>query len=384
MIVLSPDRAQMPYSLTRFLRFGLLCVAGLTLASCGNMVESGSVYYNAGLANSVNSILLKNIVRSAKDYPLYYSALGDFSYNLTREVSLDPSIEFDSDIDVSLGLSTDKTNDRSTTVSSLETADFTQAIHSDLSANTLVFFTAGHSHTHWNLLLMLTTDLLTVTRLEYEHTLHIAYESCLERESKVSKTVRALCLNVLHPTTISTCASHPIDTSNPVYITLRNEPSNPCEFVLFRNFVEAIVATDPNIAVQDDGTPKITLKSVNDSLVLFETDGTGIFLRSPHEIIHYLGKILRLTFQGEDEGLLTITSPSGERVPIILVEDGRRYTRVAVETQVDGTTYWIPEQSIRSPRSHYSFIVLGVLKNLISLNTSQSQLPSNPTRVIVK
>ena len=392
-MILSLHYFPLPNCWSRFLKFGVMSIASAMLASCQNMAESGSVYYNVGLANSVNTILLKNIIRSAKDYPLYYSALGDFSYELSRDVSFSPSIDvpinvgggaiIDGDIDIGLSPSAETGRDRSTTVSSLETADFTRAIHADLTPQMLVFFTSGHSRTEWSLLMMLTIDVVTITHQDYENVATAASKNCFEVEAKKSTSVRAICHNLMEQSVNNRCADHPV-SNNAIYITMRNEPSNPCEFVLFRKFIESIVASDPIFEIQDNGTVQLTLQANYDRFELFQTDGTGIVLRSPHEMIHYLGKIVRLTFQGLDDGLLLITAASGEQVPIILVEEGRHPGKAAVETMVDGVRFSIPEQSIRTPRTHFSFVALAALKSLISLNTSQEQLSSVPTTVIVQ
>lgn len=76
-------------------------VAGLCLlAACGNVVGRSNVYYNSGLAESNNSLILTNILRSAKGYATYYSASGDFSQSVSTSTSTSPSlgVEVDSGI----------------------------------------------------------------------------------------------------------------------------------------------------------------------------------------------------------------------------------------------------------------------------------------------
>ena len=63
------------------------------LAGCGNFVASTGVYYNSGMADASNSVLLTNIVRAAKGYPVYYSAIGDYSASRSVDASLGVNVD---------------------------------------------------------------------------------------------------------------------------------------------------------------------------------------------------------------------------------------------------------------------------------------------------
>jgi hypothetical protein len=373
---------------------GAMLVGSLFLAACQNVATNAGVYYNDGLAESFNSVLLKNIIRAAKNYPMYYSALGDFSYDRSTEWQFAPTVSIplnvgggaviDGDIDIGLAPQPSFTGDRTANVSSLESENFTQAMHTRISGGTLLFFTHGRGRYHFNLLLMLLVDRLTLTLDQFYTIIRLADTSCRELSGKLSASYQGMCDNLARPQS-ATCAEHPQDVGTSGLVSFHNEPTNPCEFMKFKLFVEALTLTEPRVVVQTDGSASfVTGETASKTQVaLFTETDTGIVLRSPHELISYLGRIVKQTFLGADDGLLTVTAENGKEVPIFVVEEGKDDGTAAVIARLDRQTYWIPQQSLRSVESHFSFAAMGVIKDIISLNTSADQLPVSPSRLVV-
>jgi hypothetical protein len=128
-------------------------VAGLLArAGCQNMIAESGRYYNDGLATSFNQLLLANVIRSAKGQPTYYSAIGD--YSASTSASSSPSISADFPIsalnegDVSVSLGPSASRDRNAKVSSLESKDFTQAMHTPINPSLAVFIFTGRDGLH--------------------------------------------------------------------------------------------------------------------------------------------------------------------------------------------------------------------------------------------
>ncbi|WP_421723649.1 hypothetical protein [Bauldia sp.] len=390
---LGEARAPRHRSVPGKVRAGVAILAAFGLAACQNMAANTGIYYNEGLAESANSILLKNIIRAAKGYPTYYSALGDFSSDVSRDLESSPSIDIpfnvgrgsliDGDIDINLAPSRSVTRDRNANASSLETEDFTQAIHTRIPPTTLLFFTEGRDPANRSLLLMLMTERLAVTSSDYRNTMQVAYQSCQERALRLSAADRGICRNLAENDPTLSCAAHSIEIDGTQFVSLNNDPTNTCEFTEFKLFIEALVVGNPNVQIQDDGTAAVTVSTESDTIALFEDEGTGLVLRSPHEIVTYLGKIVKQTFLGDDDDLLTVTSSTGEDIPIFVVEEGKDFGEASIAAHVDGDTFWIPKQSLRSVESHATFKALSILKDIISLNTAQNQLPTGPPRIVV-
>ena len=92
----------------------LVLFLSVWLGACaGNIVTDSGIYYNRGLEQSYNDLLLANVIRSAKGLPTYFSAVGDYSANTDFSISNDFSISgelgelFLSDLDLSTSTSRD-------------------------------------------------------------------------------------------------------------------------------------------------------------------------------------------------------------------------------------------------------------------------------------
>lgn len=361
------------------------------VAACGNIAATTGIAYNEGLADSYNSVLLMNVIRSAKRYPLYYSALGDFSADSSTDFEFDPDVDIplgisadDEGIEVSISPSIGVSRDLNANATSLETEDFIAAMNTRISDDTLLFFTEGRNRGLLSLILMVLVDRMAVTQTEMQQTLSLATRTCQEKSHRLSIESRGICKNLLSFQQPSQCSKHVKSIQTGQFASFRNDPTNVCEFVNFKYFVEALRLGEPLIEKDDDTGLNFVLDPAGANITLFAKDKTGVILRSPHQTISYLGEIVRQTYLGLDDGLLTLAAPDGSSIPIFLLQEGSGLQEAAISARVDGERYWIPKQDLRVTSSHYSFMAMSILKDIISLNTSDSQLPAGGTRLIVE
>jgi len=364
------------------------------MGACTNLASTTGITYNEGLAESYNSVLLMNIIRSAKSYPLYYSALGDYSADYSTDFDIDPSVDIplqfgagaliDGDVDVSIGPSASTSRDYNANASSLETEEFIAAMNTRLPVKTLFFFTEGRNRNTLGLILMLLIDRVAITQNERHMTFSVAKSTCLTQGHKLSVVKRGMCKKLLNYRAPSNCERHSQILLSAAIVGVANDPSNICEFSSFKHIVTAIVIADPRIVLSEDGGINFVIDPIRTNLALFKKEKTGILLRSPHETIAYLGSIVKQSYLGLDDDLLTLAAPDGKEVPIIDVREGSGGSEAAVSARVDGETYWVEKQSLRKWESHYTLAAMSVVKDIISLNTSSSQLPASSTRLIVE
>ncbi len=348
-----------------------------------------------GLAASFNSLLLTNIVRAAKGYPTYYSAIGDFSELTSDQMGLGIGGDLPltltngpllSNLSLNANLSPSVTRDRSANASSLETRDFAQAMHTPISPKLFLALTESRDRTHLNLTLALLLETVAITRAEYDQVIRSALDRCNAQFAALPSARQGICNNfsdVLNAACADDQGVPGVGKRASGIIQFYNDPTNPCEFDKFRTLVEAIVINNPHLEIDKDGASTVTLNSGLSSQSLFATKGTGFVLRSPHEVVSYLGEVVRSAYTGADGGLLRLSAPDGRSIPIFLVKSGGSAGRGAVAVRVDGEGYWIPRQELSAPETHYSYQALAIVKDIIALNTSESQLATSPTRIIL-
>lgn len=365
-------------------------VAFFGLGACGNTAATTGIKYNEGLAESYNSVLLMNIVRAAKRYPLYYSALGDYSADFGAEFDFDPDIEIpfgisadDEGIEVSVSPSVGVSSDVNANATSLETEDFIVSMNTRLSDQTLLFFTQGRNRGSLSLILMVLVNRMAVTQSEYRQTLSLAKETCQEKSGRLSIESQGICRDLESYQPPNKCPDHLTLLRNAPFASFKNDPTNICEFASFKYFVEALRVAEPQIVISDDTGLNFVLDPARSNVTLFSKDKTGIELRSPHETIGYLGEIVRQNFLGLDDGVLTLAAPDGSSAPIFLLNEGSS-REAAISAKVDGENYWIPKQDLKDASSHFSFMAMSIVKDVVSLNTSDSQLPASSTRVVIE
>ena len=375
-----PDRAT---SRSRLFKAAIV-ISSMVLAGCQNIVAESGNYYNAGLADSFNSLLLTNIIRSAKGQPTYYSAIGDYSGSLSTDSSqsIDADLPFtpisDGSLSVSVGPS--RSRDRNANVSSLETKDFAQSMHTPITSGLLVFLVEGRDGAQLNLVMSLAIKRIVLVADELNQLVNGAIVKCNTSFATLPGAARGICRDFSTVLANAACAGD-IVNGGKTLVQLTNDPTNACEYARFRLFAEAMAILQPHLALGKDGNPVFTLGIATGQQKLFGAKGTGFVLRSPNEVIQYLGEIVRVRYAKGANSVPRLSTRDGASVPIFLVKEGGN-ARKPDTVRVDGTTYRLPEQRLGADEKDFSYRSLAIVKDLLTLNTSQDQLPKNPTIVV--
>ncbi|WP_424832515.1 hypothetical protein [Ruegeria sp.] len=393
----------------------LCCAMALFLAACGgNIISNSGVYYNRGLEDSYNSILLINIVRSAKGRPTYFSAVGDYSgstdNSLGLSTDLDASINELSSTDVGLGIDAGPDQSRNANVSSLETEQFTQAILTPLSRKLFFLLAEGQARDRLDLLTTLTVKWIAVPSSTIASLQRQATSECTGNTATFPKALKAMCQQLPVVIANGNCAGSL--TSGSGRIVVRSDPTNACQHARFRALVEPITILQPALlrsnsgnsvtllALEQSAASPISAREVrsgaaatasndadkpkappsrNQDLLLFGS-GSSFALRSPKEIIQYLGEIVKADYL--DETVPMLTGPRGSEIPVFELLHGDRITSDAKLYEIDGEPYALDEPDLGKHASSFSYPSLAVLKEVISLNTSQSVLPKSPNILV--
>ena len=354
-------------------------LTALVLAGCtNNMVSKAGLTYNDGLAESFNSLILANVVRSAKGFPTYYSAIGDFSGSVTRTTSLTPTVsvalDFLSGANIDASLDVEKEKDSNVSVSSLETSDFATSMHAPLSPGIFEALSESRDRRHLHLTLMLMLELVVISEDDLGFVLGSARSNCVERFDLLSQAYQGICKFILSaddppPGCYDRRPGQDADGKAIVLISLINDPTNACRYATFRLFVEALALEEPHIVQEDDETT-VSLGQVAPGRQIFGEGGTGLSVRTPHEVIAYLGQVVDETLDGGGSHI-RLSNAEGQGIPVFRVAEGSRGPVVA---KVSGVSYSVPEVG-----DHFTFRAMAIVKDIITLNTSQTQLPRDRT-----
>ncbi|MEM8561866.1 MAG: hypothetical protein AAGF57_06505 [Pseudomonadota bacterium] len=358
------------------------------LSGCQNNVADTGVYYNEGLAEASNNLLLTNIIRSAKGYPNYYTLVGDYSGSLSTGVSgsLSGSIPLDDvgesslsvDVGPNLGVS------RNASASSLETQDFTRAMHTEVPEALMLFLITSFDEVHIHLVFVMLIKSSTMRYTDYADFLDNARNECARRASTLSSTEQGICDNLEQTIADVDCDFERHDThTESGFITIRNFPNNECAFTQFRLFSEVVMLNRGRATV--DKTGKVNIKftdSNNNTRELFPSPGTGIKMRSPYAVIQYIGEIVRAQYRADNAWTPVLTTRDGKNRPIFTAERGEVPRPVYATAKVDGETFFVRSRNLNDPFDDFSQRAMSIIKNLQALNTGRDQLPTVPTIIL--
>ncbi len=366
-----------------------LVLASLMLVGCQNMVANSGIYYNVGLAEATNNLLLANVIRSAKGYPNYYSLIGDYSGSTSSSIS--PSVSgslqvprHGQPVSFDLGMSGSAGRDKNANVSSLETRDFTRAMHTLVTPQLLLFLVDSRDGAHLHLVLAMLVKTNRVKLKDYNAIVLGARDVCERRFATLSSAEKGICRNFEAVLSDVTCDfARERSASGDTIITLRNHPTNRCAFTQFRMFSEAVMLNGGTVEINKDGKLDVTFSRTGSGpRSLFKDQGTGITLRSPNGIVHYLGEIVRDQFRREGAWTPALTMRDGRNVPIFRVKRGFGGGRSAVSAEVDGESFWIPRQKLGARESDFSYRALTIVKDFQALNTGQDAIPTSPAIIL--
>lgn len=105
-----------------------------------------------------------------------------------------------------------------------------------------------------------------------------------------------------------------------------------------------------------------------------------MILRSPYEIINYLGQVLAMDMAGRG-GYLTLSGPDGS-LPLFKVRQGTPPNKADVTARVNGVVYYVPDGGFTAGDAHFATRALAIVKDIITLNTDRTQLPKPGTVVL--
>lgn len=371
------------------MRFANVLAVGMSviaLAACQNMVSRSGVYYNVGLSEASNNLLLTNIIRSAKGYPIYYSVIGD--YSSSRSISASPSasasipldMKPETNVDLSIGPSVGQ--DQNANVSSLETDEFMLAMHTQVDPELMSFLLDSHNNSHSLLVLTLVIKNIVITRADFEKIIQAAENTCEQGFQGYSSLGRGTCDNFeeLRRTQICDLRLLPSANGSGVRVNLSNSATNRCAYTQFRTFIEALSLNDVSIRQDRNGGIDIFFnESPSSTIELFDPEGTGFVLHSPNGIVQYLGEIVNDQFAGTRQWTPEVTNRSGKSVPIFKLGSGPVLGQASVSARIDGELFWIPSRKLGAEDEDMSYRSLMVIKDFQTLNTAQDQLPDSPT-----
>ncbi|WP_306142809.1 hypothetical protein [Roseibium sp. MMSF_3412] len=393
----------------------IFLVLSVLLGACaGNLVTDSGVYYNRGLESSYNDLLLANVIRSAKGLPTYFSAVGDYSANADMSISNDFSLSgelgelFLSDLDLST--STSRDFGRNANVSSLESETFVQAMLTPLSPKLFFLLAEGRSRQRLDLLSVLAVKWILIPEATVVRIRTAALEACSREAHTYSRELRAVCSNYPQTVAEAACAG-PLRPNSQEKVLLRSDPSNHCSHVRFRHLMEAITILQPAllrnsapgaitliaqeqlhqentasgkqvaaVATTKDGSKnsaaRPTRQDASSTALIFGKD-SDYALRSPNEILQYLGGAVRAMHRhGSGPRLI---GPDGRKIPVFEVVAGPFGLGSAIDVRVDGERFGIRTHRLTEDPGSFTVQSLAILKDIISINTSQNVLPKNPT-----
>ncbi len=369
-----------------------IAVVALMLAGCDNMVADSGIYYNEGIAEASNSLLLANIIRSAKGYPTYYSLIGDYSGSTSASISPNASISIPwptkkEPKSLDFGLSGTIGTDQNANVSSLETRDFTQAMHTQVPPTLLLFLMDSRDDAHVHLILALVVKTNRLLLKDYEEIVQVARNECERRSETLSSAEVGICRNFEELRKELTCdfVREPSDGDD-VLVTISNHPTNRCAFTQFRMFAEAVMLNRGRVFVDKNGNLNVEFGlTASERRNLFDAEGASITLRSPSGIIQYLGEIVREQYREDSAWTPALTTRDGRNVPIFRVESGVFGGFGAfdgISAEVDGDEYWIRSQELGAQEVDFSHRAITIVKDFQALNTQQDQLPTSPAIIL--
>nr|WP_319383026.1 hypothetical protein [uncultured Roseibium sp.] len=393
----------------------IFLVLSVLLGACaGNIVTDSGVYYNRGLEQSYNDLLLANVIRSAKGLPTYFSAVGDYSANADTSISNDFSISGElgelllSELDLSA--STSRDFGRNANVSSLESETFVQAMLTPLSPKLFFLLAEGRSRQRLDLLSVLAVKWILIPEATVMRIRTSALEACSREAHTYSRELRAICASYPQTVADAACAGT-FRAKSREKVLLRSDPTNPCSHVRFRHLMEAITILQPAL-LRNSAPGSITLiaqeqlhqektsgdapaastgtaksgtnkpaarpsrQDASSAALIFGKD-SDYALRSPNEILQYLGSAVRAMHRHKSGPRLI--GPDGRKIPVFEVVTGPFGFSSAIDVTVDGERYGIRTHRLTEDPQSFTLQSLAILKDIISINTSQNVLPKNPT-----
>lgn len=221
------------------------------LASCTSVeIEDHSLQFNQAAGSLSNRVLLLNVVRAAKGYPLQFSKLTSYQGQSRLDGGVSLNIPFIADVigkkppsqllqGSATPSATFKTGVQSLALSDLNTAEIQRGLRETATANDYVYYRSqGWPKALVNT--MLIEHLLIHPRLE-EAIFAAANESC--RGNRLNDVARRVCRRIL-PGPPRACVGKGATEDGELASLYTNDPQRPCEFEAFQRLFASIRVVD--------------------------------------------------------------------------------------------------------------------------------------------
>jgi len=233
-----------------------------------------------------------------------------------------------------------------------------------------------------------------------------ALNACAREANTFSRDLRAVCGAYPAIARQAECGGS-FKENNKTPVLLRSDPTNACAHTRFRLLLEGVTILQPALlrnsapesvtllaqqqlaakssasglsgqsATQTKSAGKAASSSNSSANTLLFGANSNFALRSPNEIMQYLGDVVK-TMHTTGSGP-TLTGPNGKNIPIFEVHTGPLGIASSIEVSVDGERFSVRTHQLREYPRSFTLQSLAILKDIISVNTSQQVLPKNPT-----
>ena len=285
-----------------------------------------------------------------------------------------------------------------------------QAMLTPLSPKLFFLLAEGRSRQRLDLLSVLAVKWILIPEATVVRIRTSALAACSREAHTYSRELRAVCSHYPQTVAEADCAG-PLSASSQEKVLLRSDPTNHCSHVRFRHLMEAITILQPallrnsapgsitliaqeqlhqeNTAASTPAAPaetakdgskksssKPTRQDASSTALIFGKD-SDYALRSPNEILQYLGGAVRAMHRQRSGPRLI--GPDGRKIPVFEVATGPFGFGAAIDVTVDGERFGIRAHRLAEDPDSFTLQSLAILKDIISINTSQNVLPKNPT-----
>jgi hypothetical protein len=125
----------------------------------------------------------------------------------------------------------------------------------------------------------------------------------------------------------------------------------------------------------------IELEDAQGREVRFEGGKVGIALRSPSDMIHFLGQIVAADMRSVNRRcgaeVPRVTAPDGREQPIFCLIRGGSGRRAVASARFEGETYVVPRSDFGGGVGYPSFQALALVKDVINVYKTRQDIPSS-------
>jgi len=359
--------------------------------------------YNKALAVAGNKEVLLNAVRASRGYPLHFTGIGDFTgQSVFSSAKIMGSIPFVRDTTLAHTLTPSVSvqgNFSSLNISSINSKEFAKGLITPMQIGD---FTIYWNSPEWD------REFITMMMIS-RYVVHQNDHSLIEnnyrnrcyapQSSREEQLCRQIKKNIRSCGRIKSQRNRIAVREGELFI-YDNDPYDVCKFKLFQSFRWKIELAQlkliPNRDAQLDKIVSFTgifsIRSAPRSAAKAESREIGVnnvtdktlgaesffSLRSPGDMIQYVGKLISVQLRRRTPYTPMIRLDSGEFVPLFKINRaGEGDGSVAVGVSFEGERLQVPDTGFDRRRQHQSLQVLAIINQLLTLKTSRDLLKGN-------